>query len=422
MKVLIISHNAISPVSSIGKTLASLFHTFKKEELCQLYIHKALPQGDVCSSYYSFTDKDVLKGIFTRKVAGKTVRPAESINSGNNGTFNSITYGSANKREPYMELLREAVWKLSPWYNKSLKNWVREQNPTCIFAAIGSGTFLYDIALKISKDFNIPIITYVCDDFYNMEKPDKFLGGLWKRNINKKTKELLRASKAVVGICDNISKSYSDEFKIDGFTIMTGTNFSVKSSVSVNDSVERIRYFGKISLNRYVSLLEICKCLDEINEKSGTHYKVDIFCDDPGEEVKNAFGGVKSADFHGFVTGEEFKKEFFCSDALIFVEAFDEESIDRVKNSISTKIADSLSSGIPIFAYGPANISAIKHLVDNECAAVCSEKSRLNDALGRFLSDKSFRNDISQKAIKTAKKFHDPVSVSDTLYNICSSY
>ena len=43
MKVLIISHNSLSPKHSIGKTLISLFSCFDKNELCQLYIHGSDP-------------------------------------------------------------------------------------------------------------------------------------------------------------------------------------------------------------------------------------------------------------------------------------------------------------------------------------------------------------------------------------------
>lgn len=416
MKVLIISHNSLSSTSSIGKTLATLFYGFEKEELCQIYIHKTLPRDDICTSYYNFTDKDVLKGVFTRTVNGVEAKPDLSPQSADSGVLNAFTYGSSLKREPYMEILREFVWKISPWYNDRLKEWVSEQKPTCIFAAIGSGTFLYDIALKISKDFGIPIVTYICDDFYNMPKPKKIFGGLWKRNINKKTKELLHGSSAVAGICDGISETYGKEFGIKHYTVMTGTSFSVKSEVAPRREVKNICYFGKISLNRYFSLLDICKSLDRINEKLGTHYCLNIFCDKPNQKVLNEFTKTKSAVFRGFVTGKDFEREFFLSDALIFVEAFDKVSIDRVKNSVSTKIADSLASGIPLFAYAPADIAATRHLTDNNCAVVCSDKNKLEFELEQFLSGGEIRALICENALATAKKFHDPAAVSRKLY------
>ena len=79
MKVLIISHCQLSVEYSIGKTLASLFSAFNKNELCQLYVHTGLPDIDICKSYYRLTDKDVLKGLLTCGAKGKEVSAKTAI-------------------------------------------------------------------------------------------------------------------------------------------------------------------------------------------------------------------------------------------------------------------------------------------------------------------------------------------------------
>ena len=61
MKVLIVSHNPITTYQNMGKTFLSLFSSFKKEELCQLYIYPTIPDIDVCQSYFRITDRDVMK-------------------------------------------------------------------------------------------------------------------------------------------------------------------------------------------------------------------------------------------------------------------------------------------------------------------------------------------------------------------------
>ena len=63
MKVLIISHNPLCTYNAMGKTLASLFSRFSREELCQLYIYPSYPDMDLCSSYFRVTDKEVLHSI-----------------------------------------------------------------------------------------------------------------------------------------------------------------------------------------------------------------------------------------------------------------------------------------------------------------------------------------------------------------------
>lgn len=48
MKILLISHNPISDYTNMGKTFASLFSEFSRDELYQLYICGSLPNIDMC--------------------------------------------------------------------------------------------------------------------------------------------------------------------------------------------------------------------------------------------------------------------------------------------------------------------------------------------------------------------------------------
>ena len=60
----------------MGKTLSSLFSSFEKEELCQLYIYPSVPDLDYCNSFFRITDKDVVKSILTcSRVKGKIIEP-----------------------------------------------------------------------------------------------------------------------------------------------------------------------------------------------------------------------------------------------------------------------------------------------------------------------------------------------------------
>ena len=76
-KVLIMSHNVLSPTSSMGKTLISYFHDCETSDLAQFYIHSEVPTDTLCQNYYRVTDKDMIKSIFTRKSG--TVLGAQDI-------------------------------------------------------------------------------------------------------------------------------------------------------------------------------------------------------------------------------------------------------------------------------------------------------------------------------------------------------
>ena len=107
------------------------------------------------------------------------------------------------------------------------------------------------------------------------------------------------------------------------------------------------------------------------------------------------------------MSGAEFNKTFKSSEILVHTEAFDEDSIDLVKNSVSTKIADSLASGIVLFAYGPSQVASMRHLIDNECAIIATSKEDLKARLQRAFSDKALRDEKAQKALEVAFENHD---------------
>ena len=421
MKVLIISHNPMSVKFGIGKTLLASFSCFKKEELCQLYTHTGVPDRNVCESYYRITDKCVLKGVLTRKVNSATVMPAPVTEQAeeNNGIFYKSIYKNQKNKLPSREVLRDIMWKVSPWYNNNVKSWINEQKPTCIYVAVGSCKFLYDIAIEISRDYKLPIYTYVCDDFYFANTPNGFWGYIWKKMLDKKTRELMSASKQIISICDEISEVYSHEFSRPALTIMTGTNYRIAEPFFKKE-ISSICYFGRLNLNRYKSIADVCRVIDKINNKKGTSYTVEIFCKEPDENIKLEFKNIKSAKFSGFLLGEAFEKKLFCADALLHVEAFDPASIDRVKHSVSTKIADSLASGIPLFAYGPSCVASIAHLIRNNCGIVATDLSELEEKLCSLFFDTEYRKNVSKHDIDAANKYHNPQIVSRKLHSVLS--
>ena len=55
MRVLLVSHTALSRTNNMGKTLLSYLSAFAPGEVAQFYIHSEVPTDDtVCVDYYRF--------------------------------------------------------------------------------------------------------------------------------------------------------------------------------------------------------------------------------------------------------------------------------------------------------------------------------------------------------------------------------
>ena len=409
MKILIVSHNPMSTYNGMGKTIYTFFSAFEHTELCQFYIFPSYPDVDICQSYYRVTDKDILKSLFSFKIPGGKV-PREKI-GGEAAVFevpnDEKIYRNKKNKLPFRIILRDAMWKCAHWYNSRLKRWLKEECPDCIFLAPGGSKFIYDVALKIAKVQKIPIVTYIADEYYFVSPDKGMLGKLQLHSLQKKIRKTLIQSAHVITISREFEDLYHAVFNCKTTTIMTGSDYPLPTNPRVNSPLRRVSYFGNIAYNRYVSLSEIGWALDEINDEQGTSFMLEIYSAENDEQAMRIFEGIRSIRWNGFVSGAKFKEKFLSADILLHVEAFDQRSMDQVKHSVSTKIADSLSSGIPLIAYGPESISSMKHLIRNNCALVATSRSELKAMLETALLQDEERIRVVENALRTAAEYHD---------------
>ena len=421
MKVLLISHNPISTYQNMGKTFLSLFNCFRKEELCQLYIYPSVPDIERCESYFRVTDKEALKSCFGKRKIGRVIA-AEEILTAKRKLFederDETLYRNPKNQKAFRSLLRDDIWQCSHWYNKNLRGWIEKEQPTCIFVAPGTGKFLYNIAIKLSKKYNLPIVSYICDDYYFLKPKRGFLEKTFSKKLKRKIGELFSRTEYIVAISKEISSAYSERFRLPCSTIMTGSNYPIRQNIVQSESIASLTYMGNIRCNRFHSLAEIGAILDEINAEHSTDYTLQIYTAETNEEILNCLKRYSSVKLNKFVSGEEFGKIFHSADMLLHVEAFDEESIDRVKFSVSTKIADSLGSGICLFAYGPPCVSSMKHLIENDCAICVVSKDELKEKLFLALNNGVLREEKARNALVTAQKYHNQDVTSREFYSL----
>lgn len=417
MKVLLISHNPISTFNNMGKTFLTMFSAFSRDELCQIYVRPTTPDVKMCSSYYQITDKQALKSLFFAKPGGEvSEKQIEKIMAEREKGELPVPAPPVGTKS-HLLLIRDIVWKLSRWYSKDLRSWIERENPTCIFLAPGYSAFIYYIALKIAEDYNLPVITYICDDYYFVNKPQSLIGKWQFSMLCKSTERIMNRTSELVVISEEIKDVYHKVFKVPAEVLMTGADVKAINKCN-NQPVSKISYFGNLSDGRNKSLAEIGQALDIINSSHGTEIALNIYSNENSSDILCVFNGIESVRLCGFVSGNVFEEAFESSDILIHTESFEEKHIDRVKHSVSTKIADSLASGIPLFAYGPDSISSMKHLLRNDCAFVAVSRDQLVDKLTTAVFDKATYNAVSSRAVEVAARFHDNKVNSSKLRSI----
>lgn len=420
MKVLIISHNPVSSRSNMGKTFLTLFSGFAREELCQLYIYPAFPDRDICASYYRMTDKEALASVLSRKQPGGEVD--HRVISAQQGLYehpeDQTIYKSRKNKSALRRLLRDAMWQLSPWNSKALKQWLDKEKPDCIFVAPGVAKFLYNFALTISRQRKIPIVCYFCDEYYFSKQPEGQLDKLRLKLLQNKVRQLLEHSCHLITISEEMRSAYADAFAIPTTALMNGASdmLSVRNTEPREPRV--ICYFGNVRCNRYVSLAEVGQELDRINREQGTDYQLKIYSAEQDPEILGEFADIRSVELCAFVSGEEYTAAVENADLLLHVEAFDTDSIDFTKHSISTKIADSLASGIPVVAYGPESVASMRHLARHNCAIQAASREELGAALRKAFEEETVRRLAAENGLLAAAAFHNKENNSAVLRRI----
>ena len=420
-KVLIISHNPLTTYESMGKTFSTLFASFSNDEICQLYIYPTIPNVDKCSSYYRITDKDVLRSYYKLKVNGEEVKPDTSQSRMFEESEDEQLYRNPKNKKSTIMLARDLMWRCSRWYTKELRSWLDEQKPDCIFAAPGTAMFFYDIIMRVSRELKIPIISYLCDEYYFVEDT----GSFWRRKriklLKKKIEQYMSQTAHVITICDELKELYTKQFHRPMTTVMTGSSFPIANDIHRTDAPTSITYLGNIRCDRYHSIVEIGKVLEEINQASGTNYHINVYTNEKDKQILQTLEEVKTVRLCGFVSGKEFDEVLHNADFLLHTESFKEDYIELVSNSVSTKIADSLGSGVPLIAYGPGCIASMGYLIRNDCAITITEKDAIKETLLRAFSDKEFREQKARRGLRVATRYHEPQACGDVVRNVIES-
>ncbi len=408
MKVLLISHNPIATHESMGKTMFSLFSCFSPEELCQFYIYPSLPDIAHCCAYYRMTDKAMLRRFLPPfRTPGEEVSPVPGAVRLFEHEEDEALYRNPKNKSPHRALLRDLMWKIGGWHTRALRAWIERERPDVIFLAPGAARFIYRIAARVAKEYRLPIVTYICDDYYFVERPATWLGRVAQKKLSREIAAMQRCATRSVVICPSLKEAYEAAFTTPCEVVMTGASSNTPGTPRWEDTPRSITYMGNIRCNRYLALAEIGQALHTLNQAEGTAFTLDIYTPETNEEFLAPLRAIPAIRLCGFVSGEAYAK--VASEARLFLhtEARDEESIDLVKHSVSTKIADCLSSGIPLLAYGPATVASMRHLLENNCALCACRQEDLFDMLHTAFFSPDSRRLAVENAQKTAAVFHN---------------
>lgn len=396
---------------STSRAFASYFSGMKRENLAQIFSNTKKPLKGHCGTLYQITDQSLLKRHFNSEIHVGNIfyyddldwaEPDEERN--NSRSVISTLYRIGKKKNSLVYLLRKRLWKKKYWCTQELNNWLDNFRPECIFLSFSDDFFILQIALYVAERFNIPIVSSIGDDYYfNYKKTLSPLYHIYKISYRALVDKVFKHGGGAIYIGDKIRDKYNSEFGIsNGQTVYLTSSISRRDFRAINLESPVFSYFGNIRLGRNESIIDIGNAIGKINPK----YKLNVYSDEMEKRYWGEISKHPNIEFHGGVPYAEVQKKTLESDVLIIVEGFKKCDVDITRYSLSTKVADSLASGVSVLAYGSNQCGAIEYAKSTGCVETCIQKEQLVETIKRMIEDVDLQHRNYDGAIKITEKNH----------------
>ena len=421
-KVLVISNELFNRDNNTGITLSNLFDGWDKEKLAQIYMIDGVPSTDVCTNYFYLKPQHAPFDYYIRKILHSYTKNRSSAMGSAGVVLDDDQKTIKNK----IHLNLRAIAAFSPLFiPTSLYNWVNAFNPDIIYCMLGSIRMI-NLTNAIAKKTGKPIVPHFMDDWPSTFYTQNELMGLSRYLFEQKLNNTFSLSNGGLCISEHMVKEYKIRYNLP-FTPFANCVDEAYYCPPINrpkKETSLLMYVGGLHLNRWKSLLQLSKAIEEINEfKKNISLKIYA----PTQEINtyaDYFNKYSSTQFAGSIKSYEVASALREADVLLHIESFEENYVKFTKYSLSTKIPQYMASGKPILAYGPIGIASIEHIkLVNAGKVICenNEKNIISD-IRELISDNELLFLYASSGFKYAKNNYSKKNNLKRLAKILNEY
>jgi glycosyltransferase involved in cell wall biosynthesis len=410
-RVLVISGEPFNYESATGITISNLFKGWPKDRIAQIYSAKIKPNLDICDNIWQFSNTELL---FIAQCMRLTRKDTPSYNN-NNKMENRIRVTIRPKRS----VIRK--W-LTPWidlipYHISAKfiQWIEEFKPELIYSTLGSIRMVNTVQ-RISRHLSIPVVPHFMDDWLSTYSVNgkSILTSIQRSIARNMTTRLVKDVHFGLGICDDMATEYSQRYQRNFFSFMNPVevipDYTVsKRGVTGTCSQVRFVYIGGLHLSRYKNLKDIGNVISGLH-KEGHNIQLHIYA--PSRDIMQ-YGSFLTIDNSvqvcGTLSSNDIHKTLCEYDVAVHVESFSKKRALFTRLSLSTKIPQYLAAGLPVLAYGPADVASCRYVSDYECGYVVGKRDSiaLVNAIHDLASSLELRLQLGRNSWNVASERHE---------------
>jgi hypothetical protein len=420
MRILLITDEVWNDKVHPNNGLTNWFEGFPAE-FAHIYLSSGVPDNKCCSKYYQITDYMMLRSIFTQNKAGRSFEynkdgkhKEDSFPEQENKAFYSYMKLIATET---IRLFRDWIW-LSGQYNiDNIDQFISEFNPDIIFTLRFASRKILRLERMISEFTDCPMIAFTGDDEYTLQQlrfsPVFWLRRIWLRQDLRRTIPLY--SKYYM-LSETQANLYRQKFHIATDVLMKCGDFEEAFIRKEIHSPIRLVYAGKLYCNRWKTLVQIKKALEQIN-KTEIRMVLQIYTKDRiTKRRRRLLSDNRSSFLIMPVDSEKLKKIYKEADIALHVEAFDLKNQWLTKYSFSTKIIDCLSSSCAVAAICPAEHAGYQYLKGREAALCINSYEKLYPRLNKIVLKPQIIQLYQKKAWACGMQYHKRAAVREKLY------
>lgn len=281
----------------------------------------------------------------------------------------------------YERLIRPAIQWLG-LYDKRFKinisnefaSWVENIKPVAIYSSVGD-LATAEFLIKLHQRFpSIKIIIHGFDDW--MSPSYKIWNErLYRRKAERLFNKILSFSSARFTSSEKMVKDYRIRYNYEFKCFPNPVDISSFSLDIKKNRIATVIFIGKVGWHNANAIKVMGQAIDHINE-NGTKLRFDIYSQTELNQIEQFVGLLpKSTVVHKSISNDEIPSILLSAHILYLPISTDRKTAKFTRYSMSTKMGEYLSSGVPVIYVGPQNIAMTEFLLENECAYVITSNS-----------------------------------------------
>ncbi|MCX5844633.1 MAG: glycosyltransferase [Deltaproteobacteria bacterium] len=400
--------------SATGITISNLFRGWPIDKIAQIYSANIKPDNAICKNNWKLSNSDLLLVSQYLSIINN-----HYFVTSHKTTLFYVDKGAIDSSYSRKSLIRRL---LIPWvdlvpYHFSAKFllWLEEFKPELIYSTLGNIRMVNTVQ-RISRYLSIPVVPHFMDDWLttysvNGKSMVTSLQRAIARNI---TGRLLNKVSLGLGICDAMAAEYGRRYqrRFDAFMnpveVISDYPVSVKEVTGTMDPV-RFVYIGGLHLSRFENLKDIGNVICSLREE-GHNIELHIYAPSGDVMQYESFLTLdNSVRVCGTLPPNDIQQTLCEYDVAVHVESFFKKNALYTRLSLSTKIPQYLAAGLPVLAYGPADVASCRYVGDYECGKVVGERDSkaLSKAIYELASNPELRLQLGRNSWNVANERHN---------------